>query len=305
MPDVIDGNDSAPVEAGIMSSAMEGYLSRLGVLSLAPLTCPFDPGYDPLTVESHLEQSAHLMAGLKISMACWLIAKETATRRKIAAARAHGVPTVTGGGPFEIALALGQLEHYLDLCADLGVSGIEAGEGFAVSSLNPHGIVQRARERGLSVQFELGAKHTGPINADTIDALTSRGQAWLDAGAQYVVVEARESAQSVGIFGDDAMFDPGLADLLARSFGLDVLVFEAPTKRSQFALLTHFGRSLRLSNVRLEEVLRVEIFRRGLHADAFSVPCLRPTPPFAQGSTASTAEVAAPSLDRGGSTHDD
>jgi phosphosulfolactate synthase len=84
-------------------STSAGLLAALGVAHLAALTSPFDPGYDPSTIESHLSQSAHLMANLKLSMACWLIADESSTRRKIAAARQAGVPTVTGGGPFEIA----------------------------------------------------------------------------------------------------------------------------------------------------------------------------------------------------------
>ena len=46
-------------------------------------------------------------------------------------------------------------------------------------------------------------------------------------------------------------------------------LFEAPNKPSQFALLDHFGNAFHLCNVRLEEVLRVEIYRRGLHSDAF------------------------------------
>src|SRR5215471_21267815 len=94
------------------------YLRLIGVAELPALTSPFDPGYDPVTVESHIEQSAHLMSCLKISMACWQIANETATRRKIKAAQVYNVPTVTGGGPFEVAVAQGQLEGYLDLCAD-------------------------------------------------------------------------------------------------------------------------------------------------------------------------------------------
>ena len=44
-------------------------------------------------------------------------------------------------------------------------------------------------------------------------------------------------------------------------------------------LLDHFGAGVRLSNVRLEELLRVEIYRRGLHSDAFAKPGLRPPPP--------------------------
>src|SRR5919201_5496397 len=106
------------------------YLSRIGVPDLQPSTSPFDPGYDPATVASHLYQSAHLMSLLKISMACWIIANDTATRDKVAAARTYGVPVVTGGGPFEIAVAQGELDTYLDLCADIGVTRIECGEGF-------------------------------------------------------------------------------------------------------------------------------------------------------------------------------
>src|SRR5437899_5817871 len=129
------------------------YLALIGVSKLPPLTSPFDPGYDPITLESHLDQSAHLMSTLKISMACWIIANESATRRKIAAAKAHGVPTVTGGGPFEIAVAQRQLPAYLDLCAGIGVSRIECGEGFTELDRSAAEIVRMARERGLAVQF--------------------------------------------------------------------------------------------------------------------------------------------------------
>src|SRR6266849_7353945 len=134
-------------EIGRRLSTQE-YLRLIGVPELPPLTSPFDPGYDPATLESHLDQSAHLMATLKISMACWQIADEAATRRKIAAARAHNVQTVTGGGPFEVAVAQGQLEAYLDLCADLGITRVECGEGFTDLALEPRAIVQMAQERG-------------------------------------------------------------------------------------------------------------------------------------------------------------
>lgn len=86
------------------------YLRLIGVPVLPPLTSPFDPGYDPNTLESHLAQSSHLFSILKISMACWMVAKENATREKVAAANRFGVPTVTGGGPFEVAGAGGKTE---------------------------------------------------------------------------------------------------------------------------------------------------------------------------------------------------
>src|SRR5579863_4441236 len=252
------------------------YLRLIGVPELPACTSPFDPGYDPVTVESHLAQSSHLMSTLKISMACWQIANETATRRKIAAARVYNVPTVTGGGPFEVAVAQGHLEDYLDLCADLGVTRIECGEGFTELTLKPRAVVQMANERGLEVQYEMGKKHEGPFTEDSLEEAIARGHAWLDAGAVQLVVEARESARGVGAFDLDGKLNTAFVDRFAEEFGFEVATFEAPNKPSQFAFLEHFGPRVCLCNVRLEELLRVEIFRRGLHSDAFEMPNLRP-----------------------------
>jgi phosphosulfolactate synthase len=254
----------------------QDFLRSIGVADLPSRTSPFDPGYDPATLESHLDQSGSMMSILKISMACWLIANEQATRRKIAAARKSGVPTVTGGGPFEIAVAQGQLSAYLDLCADVGVTRVECGEGFTTLNCTPAHVVRLAHERGLEVQFELGKKHTGKFSESVVDSLIMQGHRWLDAGAIQVVVEARESARGVGLFDDHGNFNAAFADRFAKSFGLNTVMFEAPNKASQFALLDHFGREVHLCNVRLEEFLRVEIYRRGLHSDAFAKPHLRP-----------------------------
>ena len=252
-----------------------GFLRALGVPELSARTHPFDPGYDPNTVISHIEQSAHLMASLKISMACWLVGGEQSYRAKIAFARERGVTTVTGGGPFEIAVSLGKLDEYLALVADMGIARIEAGQGFTDMPLAPEEVARQARAYGLDLQFELGKKHDGAFGEDTVGELIEQGKAWLDAGAVHLVVEARESAAGVGIFDDDGRMNCEAADRLARAFGLERLVFEAPNKPSQFGLLRHFGPEVALSNVRLEELLRVEIFRYGLHSDAFDADLFR------------------------------
>jgi phosphosulfolactate synthase len=256
--------------------ATRDFVASLGVPDLLPALSPFDPGYDPATLESHLEQSAHLISVLKISMACWLVADEAASRRKFEAARRRGVPTTTGGGPFEIAVAQGRLDEYLDLCADVGATRIECGEGFTDMPLAAEDVVERAASRGLDVQFELGKKHAGSFTEELIDDLLEQGRRWLGAGARQLVVEARESAAGVGLFDEHGNLNGVFADRFADAFGLETVVFEAPNKPSQFALLDHFGAQVHLCNVRLEEILRVEIYRRGLHSDAFEKPLLRP-----------------------------
>lgn len=263
--------------AGTLRTA--DYLRQIGVAELPKRSSPFDPGYDPVTLASHLEQSAHLISTLKISMACWLVAREESTRAKIAAAARLSVPTVTGGGPFEVAAAQDRLSEYLDLCADIGVCRVEAGEGFTELGLRPSMILGMAFRRGLEVQFELGKKHDGPFSADGVEHLIALGREWLEAGAAQLIVEARESASGVGLFDPNGQLNRRFADAFAEAFGFERVAFEAPTKPSQFALLDHFGPEVSLCNIRLEELLRVEIYRRGLHSDAFGKPNLRPPRP--------------------------
>lgn len=256
------------------------YLQSIGVPEIPPATSPFDPGYDLVTLASHLEQSHHLISILKVSMACWMIANEKVTRKKIAAAKKYKVPTTTGGGPFEVAYVQGKLDKYLDLVADFGFTRIECGEGFTDISLNAKDIVKMANERGLEVQFELGKKHEGAFTNDVVNALIDQGKRWLEAGALQLVVEARESAKGVGLFDNEGNLNVQFADRFVNAFGHGTVMFEAPNKPSQFALLDHFGRNVHLCNVRIEELLRVEIYRRGLHSDAFSKGNLRPKLPL-------------------------
>jgi phosphosulfolactate synthase len=261
------------------ASSADRFLAALGVRDLPPRTSAFDPGYDASTVRAHLAQSGRYMGSLKLSMATWLIAEPNATRAKIVAARRTGVPTVTGGALFEIAAERGLLGYYLDLCGEIGVDRIECGEGFTRLREAPKSVVRAADERGLEVQYEVGGKHDGAFDDPDMRAALRRCVEWLDAGAQQVVVEGRESGLAVGLFGRDGDINIRQADRFAECFGLERVVFEAPTKPSQFRFLDHFGPSVQLGNVRLEEVLRVEIYRRGLHSDAFSKPTLTPTPP--------------------------
>jgi phosphosulfolactate synthase len=258
------------------NTATSIYLQSLGVTDMPAKTLAFDPGYDATTLSSHLDQSGHLISSLKLSMACWQVGNELEARKKISAAKAAGVTVSTGGGPFEIACACDRLPEYLDLCAELGFDRIEAGEGFVALRHSADDVLKQCRERGLEVYFELGEKHSGAFTPQDIDAIIEQGREWLDAGAVQLVIEARESADDVGLFDGRGNLNLEGADAIVEAFGLDKLIFEAPQKSSQFAFMRHYGAEVELGNVRLEEVLRVEIYRRGLHSDAFMHDKLRP-----------------------------
>ena len=174
------------------------------------------------------------MPMLKLSMATWLIADPVAVQRKIAAACARNVPVVCGGGPFEIAAAAQQvLPEYLDLCATVGMTRIEAGEGFTDLVHDPATVLAVASARNLEAGVRARRASTTDVDAQEARNLVEKGRHWLGAGAAELVVEARESAADVGLFGSDGALDVRLAELFADAFGLATVIFEAPTKASQ------------------------------------------------------------------------
>jgi phosphosulfolactate synthase len=262
-----------------MSSCSKYIHDIIGVKKLPAKTIVLDPGYDPVTAASHIMQSGHFISSYKLSMACWQIANEEATRQKIAAAHKYNVQVCTGGGPFEVAASFSRVAEYLDLCSSLEIDRIEAGEGFIHTNLNPKEIIKLATERNLEVQYEMGEKHAGPFTPRIVDELIETGNEWLDAGAKQLVIEGRENAINVGLFDAHGSLDFDAAEKLVNALGMDKIIFEAPNKASQFAFLKHFGPEVELCNVRLEELLRVEIYRRGLHSDAYMHENLRPAGP--------------------------
>ena len=148
------------------------YLERIGVRETPRATCPFDPGYDLATLEGHMEQSGHLMGSVKISMACWMVAAESVSRRKIRAVTRLGIPAVAGGGPFEVAVAQHALPAYLDLCADMGITRIECGEGFTGLKLRPEEVVGCSRLRLVFSSFASLSRRRWSSQRSTTTALS-------------------------------------------------------------------------------------------------------------------------------------
>ena len=203
-----------------------------------------------------------------------MIADPDATRRKVRAAHAAGVPANTGGGPYEVAVAQGQFGAYLDLCADVGFDGIECGAGFTDPGISPAEVVRLASEStGWAWNTSSVRSTTGSSRRTRFDAAHRGGSLMAGGGRPHAdhrgagKCRGRRAVRSVG----ESERRAGGA-IRRRLFGLSRLIFEAPTKSSQFALLDHFGPQVQLSNVPLGELLRVEIYRRGLHSDAFANP---------------------------------
>ena len=88
----------------------------------------------------------------------------------------------------------------------------------------------------------------------------------LAAGAWKVITESREGG-TAGIFRPSGEMRTGLVDEIAHEIDFHDLVWEAPTKASQAWFVKHFGPTVNLGNIPLDEVIPLETLRLGLRGD--------------------------------------
>ena len=75
----------------------------------------------------------------------------------------------------------------------------------------------------------------------------------IEWGASWVIVEGRESGRSVGIYNEHGDITDEMLEGIAEAMGdkLDRLIWEAPLKPQQAALVRRFGNDVSLGNVRM------------------------------------------------------
>jgi len=180
----------------------------------------------------------------------------------------HGVDTCLGGTLFELCYLRGQLDLYEAFVDELGMSVVEISNGaLEIDEPVKLSLIERfaAKHRVVS---EVGSKDAAAIvsPARWVDAI----KAELDAGAENVLLEGRESG-SAGMYRGSGEIRMGLIqEILDAGIDPDRLTFEAPQKHQQVWLIEAIGPEVNLANIPLSEVISVETLRLGLRADTLA-----------------------------------
>ena len=95
-------------------------------------------------------------------------------------------------------------------------------------------------------------------------------RAELNAGATYVIAEARE-AGNVGIYRGTGEVREGLVQEILTQIPQEKIVWEAPQKGQQLYFIELLGCNVNLGNIAPSEVLPLETMRIGLRGDTFSL----------------------------------
>ena len=200
---------------------------------------------------------------------------DTNLSAKLELLRQHGVAACTGGTLLEIAALQGRAESCIEWAAACGFPFVEVSDGLELlGPVRKAELIALARG-SVGVIAEIGAKD--PKRTLSPESWVDLARADLDAGAEWVIAEGRESG-SVGIYARDGTVRADVIDALLEHVAADRLLFEAPRKDQQAWFINHVGAHVNLSNVTPREAVGVEALRLGLRADTTASALLRRIP---------------------------
>jgi len=187
-------------------------------------------------------------------------------REKIEVYNSYNIPIYFGGTLFEAFLIRNLFDEYIAVCKDYGISYIEVSDG----SINiPHaekcGYIEKLTNHA-TVLSEVGSKDAEHIIPPYKWIELMRAE--LNAGATYVIAEARE-AGNVGIYRGSGEVREGLVQEILTQIPEEKILWEAPQKSQQLYFIELVGCNVNLGNIAPTEVIPLETMRIGLRGDTF------------------------------------
>jgi phosphosulfolactate synthase len=229
-------------------------------------THAIDTGQGVAWIDDQLAASGAILDLAKLGWGTSLVTADLAA--KIDTYRRHDVDVCFGGTLLELAYLQGRHLDYADWVADHGVTTIEVSDGAVeFSGDDKLKLIEELAAR-FRVMSEVGSKDAAAIVSPARWVRAIRAE--LDAGAEYVILEGRESG-TAGLYRQTGEIRMGLVDEIVESgIPLDRLVFEAPQKAQQVWLLQTHGPTVNLGNIALGDLIPVETLRLGLRADTLA-----------------------------------
>lgn len=187
-------------------------------------------------------------------------------REKIEIYRDHNIPVYFGGTLFEAFLVRDQFDDYLEVVKEFGLDHVEVSDGsITIPHIEKLGYIEKLAKH-VTVLSEVGSKDATHIMPPYkwIELM----KAELEAGATYVIAEARE-AGNVGIARGSGEVREGLVQEILTQIPYERIIWEAPQKSQQVYFLELLGANVNLGNIAPAEVIPLESTRVGLRGDTF------------------------------------
>lgn len=225
--------------------------------------------------EDLLELTGDYIDLIKLSFGTSAFLSEDVLRRKIEMVKAAGIDIFPGGTLMEATLVQGVYPQYVRRASELGFTAIEVSDGtISMARHTRTDAIKRALDAGLKVITEVGKKD--PAIYIPPRQMCDQIAGDLAAGADKVIIEARESGTGIGIYDDSGNVRQDELNAIICCLGdsRGDIIWEAPLKKQQATLINHFGPNVSLGNVKPNDVLGLEALRCGLRFETFQQPVI-------------------------------
>ena len=189
-------------------------------------------------------------------------------REKLEVYKSYDLPIYFGGTLFEAFLIRNQYEDYIAVCKEFGIDYMEVSDGsISIPHAEKCGYIEKLTKYG-TVLSEVGSKDAEHIIPPYKWIELMRAE--LEAGATYVIAEARE-AGNVGIYRGSGEVREGLVQEILTQIPGEKIIWEAPQKAQQLYFIELLGCNVNLGNIAPNELLALEAMRIGLRGDTFNL----------------------------------
>ena len=229
------------------------------------LTMVIDTGLSIRSTQDVLEVAGDYIDLWKLSFGSSVFVRPEILARKLAIINASRIMTCPGGTLFEAAILQHHCRVYMARAIEAGFTAVEISDGtIELTAVRRQRVIECAQRAGLVPITEVGKKD--PTAQPPVEELARQALRDIEGGARWVIVEGRESGCSVGVYDNVGAIAHGALDTFERVLGERVnrLIWEAPLKNQQAALIQRFGLNVGLGNIAPDGVLALEALRAGL-----------------------------------------
>jgi phosphosulfolactate synthase len=229
------------------------------------ITMVLDSGLGLRATQDYIEFYGEHIDHWKLGFGTSVFVNRDKLQQKLALLQAFDILTYPGGTLLEVALLTHHCRVYMKHAKELGFTAVEISDGtITIPSFRRANIIHCAQDAGLIPITEVGKKD--PKRQPTAEQIAEEILQDLECGAEWVIVEGRESGVDVGIFDKYGGVDQEEVNIIAELIGDKVqrVIWEAPLKNQQTVLIEKFSSNVNFGNIAPAQVLAVEALRCGL-----------------------------------------
>jgi phosphosulfolactate synthase len=251
---------------GILESPLKGRAFKPRTTGITML---IDKGLSENETGDLLEMNASFIDFIKLTFGTVALYRQEALVNKITLAKEYDVDLYPGGTFFEIALWQGKSGVYFDKLKELGFEWVEISDGsLDIPEQKRKMAIKEALSTGLRVITEVGKKNPAAEQDGSIMIKTALED--LETGAAWIIIEARESGQGIGIYDNKGGIITEKLTKLSAELPLEKIIWEAPLKNQQARLINDYGPNVNLGNIPPAEAMALEALRLGFRSDTWN-----------------------------------